>query len=110
MVCNYLLNSLARSPENVIDVDNPEYECHEAEALGFRDIKFERIDYSWRSADFCVRNDFVYNINSGDVKSINWIMDIGNEGIWYEISNLYRFVAVHLLALTSRSLCTKLFR
>ena len=41
MVCNYLLNSLARSPENVIDVDNPEYECHEAEALGFRGLKFD---------------------------------------------------------------------
>lgn len=62
----YLLNVLARLPENVIDFEGTEYEYYEEEPVGFRVLKFNEKHIPEDQLLFCVQSEFAYNIYCDD--------------------------------------------
>jgi hypothetical protein len=78
----YLFNVLARLPENVIDVDNSEYEYYEEEPVGFRVLKFDEKNIPDDQLLFCVQNDFAYNLYCGD-RFKDLINEKGLSGLYF---------------------------
>lgn len=62
----YLLNVLHRLPDEVIDMDNSEYEIYDEEEVGFKTLSFDASKIPQDSLVFCVQNQFAYNIYCDD--------------------------------------------
>lgn len=78
----YLLNVLARLPENVIDTEKSEYEYHEEEPVGFRTLKFNEKNIPEDQLLFCVQSNFAYNLYCGD-RFKNLISENGLCGLYF---------------------------
>jgi hypothetical protein len=64
----YLFNPLVYLPDDVIDLDNSEYEYHasEEDPVGFKVLNFNADNIPEDKLVFCMQNDFAYNIYCDD--------------------------------------------